>query len=108
MVLLERSQGTGIYFVRFGFRMGEILNLKWILSVTFQRNHKKPGFGRKNQWRMWFKGLPFKSSMKNWDVPLVLLERYRWTRFNGIYFVSLDLRCVRYQNLSVFCHCEFK
>jgi hypothetical protein len=28
MVLLERSRGTGIYFVRFGFKMGEILNFK--------------------------------------------------------------------------------
>ncbi len=52
-VLLERSQGVGIYFVRFGFRIGEILNFKLFLSPTFQRNHKKPGFGRKNQLRTW-------------------------------------------------------
>ncbi len=57
LVLLERSWWAGfngIYLVRFGSRMWEILILKWFLLVKIQRNSKKPGFGRKNQkWRMW-------------------------------------------------------
>jgi hypothetical protein len=50
LVLLERSRWegfNGIYLVRFGFRMCETLIFKW-----FQINSKKPGFGRKNQLRM--------------------------------------------------------
>jgi hypothetical protein len=51
LVLLERSWWAGfngIYLVRFGFRMWEILIFKW-----FQINSKKPGFERKNQLRTW-------------------------------------------------------
>jgi hypothetical protein len=29
---------------------------------------------------------------KNWNVPLVLLERSRWTGFNGIYLVRFGFR----------------
>ncbi len=56
LVLLERSWWAGfygIYLVRFGFRMWEILISKWFLLLKIQRNSKKPGFGRKNQLRMW-------------------------------------------------------
>jgi hypothetical protein len=56
LMLLERSWWAGfngIYLVRFGFRMWEILNFKWFLLLKFQINSKKPGFGRKNQLRMW-------------------------------------------------------
>ncbi len=56
LVLLERSWWAGfngISFVRFGLRMPEILNFKWFLSLKIQINHKKQGFGRKNQMRMW-------------------------------------------------------
>ncbi len=55
-VLLERSWWTGIYgicLVRFGFRMWELLILKWFLLLKIQINSKKPGFGRKNQLRTW-------------------------------------------------------
>jgi len=55
-VLLERSWWVGfngIYLVRFGFRMWEILVFKWFLPVKIQMNSKKPGFGRKNQLRTW-------------------------------------------------------
>ncbi len=44
LVLLERSRGArfnGIYFIRFGLRMGEILNFKQILSLKIQINHQK-------------------------------------------------------------------
>jgi hypothetical protein len=54
LVLLERcwwAGFNGIYLVRFGFKMWEILILKWILSLKIQINSKKPGFGKKNQLR---------------------------------------------------------
>jgi hypothetical protein len=53
-MLLERSWWggyTGIYLVRFGFRMSEILIFKWFLLLNIQIGSKKPGFGRKNQLR---------------------------------------------------------
>jgi hypothetical protein len=56
LVLLERScwaRFNGIYLVRFGFRMWEILIFKWYLSLKIQINSKKPGFGRKNQLITW-------------------------------------------------------
>jgi hypothetical protein len=56
LVLLERfwwAGFNGIYLVRFGFSMWERLILKWFLSLKIQINSKKPGFGRKNQLRMW-------------------------------------------------------
>jgi hypothetical protein len=39
---------NGIYLVRFGFRMWEILVFKWFLPLKIQINPQKPGFGRKN------------------------------------------------------------
>jgi hypothetical protein len=36
-------------------------------------------------------GLPFNSSMRNWDVPLLLLKRSWWLGFNGNYFVKFGL-----------------
>ncbi len=56
LVLLEGSWWAGFngkYLVRFGFRMWEILILKWFLLLKIQINSKKPGFGRKNQLRTW-------------------------------------------------------
>jgi hypothetical protein len=56
LVLLERSWWAGfngIYLVRFGFRMWEILIFKCFLLLKIQINSKKPGFGRKNQLRTW-------------------------------------------------------
>jgi hypothetical protein len=49
-VLVGRSWWVGfngIYLIKFGSRMWEILILKWLI------NSKKPGFGRKNQLRIW-------------------------------------------------------
>jgi hypothetical protein len=54
LVLLERSRWAGfngIYLVRFGFRMWEILIFKWFLLMKIQLNSKTPGFDRKNQLR---------------------------------------------------------
>ncbi len=57
LVLLERfwwAGFNGIYCVRFGFRMWEILKFKWFFMLKIQNKFpKKPGFGRKNQLRMW-------------------------------------------------------
>jgi hypothetical protein len=57
MLLEERywwAGFNGIYLVRSGFRMWEILIfLKWFLPLKIQINSKKSGFGRKNQLRMW-------------------------------------------------------
>ncbi len=56
LVLLERSWWAGfngIYLVRFGFRMWEILICKWFLPLKIQTNLQKPGFERKNQLRTW-------------------------------------------------------
>jgi hypothetical protein len=56
LVLLGRSWWAGfngIYLVRFGFRMWEILIFKWFQPLKIQINSKKPGFGRKNQLRTW-------------------------------------------------------
>jgi hypothetical protein len=50
-ILMRRF--NAIYLVRFGFRMWEILILKWFLPLKIQINSKKPGFGRKNQLRTW-------------------------------------------------------
>jgi len=36
-------------------------------------------------------GLPFNSSMKNWDVCLVLLEISWWIQINEMCFVSFGL-----------------
>jgi hypothetical protein len=50
--LLERSLWAGlneIYLIRFGFRMWEIVILKWFLSLKIQINFEKWGFGRKIQ-----------------------------------------------------------
>jgi len=55
LMSLERSWWAGfngIYLVRFGFRMWEILIFKWFLLLKIQINFKKPGFGRKNHLRM--------------------------------------------------------
>jgi hypothetical protein len=50
LVLLERSWRVGfngIYLIRFGFRMWEILIFEWFLSLKIQINSKKPCFWRK-------------------------------------------------------------
>ncbi len=54
--LLERSwwaEFNGIYLVRFGVRMWEILIFNWFLPLRIQIYSQKPDFGRTNQLRMW-------------------------------------------------------
>jgi len=66
LVLLERSWWAGfnrIYLVRFGFRMWEILILKWFLPLKIQINSKKPGFGKEKSVEnvVTLEGFPFNS-----------------------------------------------
>ncbi len=52
LVLSDRSWWAGfngIYLVRFGIRIWEILILKWFLLLKIQINSKKPGFQMRNQ-----------------------------------------------------------
>jgi hypothetical protein len=54
LMLLERSWWAafnGIYLVRFGFRMWEILIFNGFLPLKIQINSQKPGFGWENQLR---------------------------------------------------------
>jgi hypothetical protein len=94
LVLLDGSWGARfnkIYFVRFGLRIGEILNFKWFFVIEHLYKSQKNRFWKEKS-LVTFEGLLVNSSMRNWDLPLVLLERSRWTRFNGIYFISFRLK----------------
>jgi hypothetical protein len=75
LVLLERSWWAGfngIYLVRFGFRMWEILIVKWFLPLKIQINSKKPGFGREKSVEnvVTLEGLPFNSSIISFHIWL--------------------------------------
>jgi len=62
----------------------------------------------------WFSSLKNKLNhswnfRRNWNVPLVLLERSWWAGFNGIYLVRFGFRMWgRYWFLGDFCHWKFK
>jgi hypothetical protein len=51
--------------------MQEILNFKTIFVTENSNKLQKTRLWTENT----LKGLPFNSSIKNWDVPLVFLER---------------------------------
>jgi hypothetical protein len=56
LVLLERSwwaRFNGIYLVRFGFQMWEILIFKQFMPRENSNKSKKLSFGRKNQLKTW-------------------------------------------------------
>jgi hypothetical protein len=44
---ISRRRFNGIYFIRFGLKMKEILNFKRLLSLKIQINHKKPIISKK-------------------------------------------------------------
>jgi hypothetical protein len=97
LVLLERfwwARFNGIYLVRFGFRMWDILICKRFLPMKIQINSKKPGFGRKNQLRTWWHLNVYHSIGVEGIVTclLVLLERSWQFKLNGIYVVRSALR----------------
>jgi len=72
LVLLERpwrGRFYGIYLIRFGFRMWEVLIFKWFLLLKIQINSPKT--------RLWkqksvegLEGLPFNSSMISFHIWL--------------------------------------
>jgi hypothetical protein len=75
LVLLGRSWWAGlngIYLVRYGFRMWEILIFKWFLPMKIQINSEKPGFGRNNKLRTcgntWTNGTGNTSFIKRQNV----------------------------------------
>ncbi len=45
---------------------------------------------------------------RNWNVPLVLLERSWWAGFNGIYLVRFGFRMWEIWFLRDFCHWKLK
>jgi hypothetical protein len=79
LVLLERSWWAGfngIYLVRFGFRMWEILIFKWFLLLKIQINSKRLGFERKNQLKTW-SHLKAYHSMQTW-FPCIFCCLKNW------------------------------
>jgi hypothetical protein len=68
---------SGTNFVSFGLRMQEILNFKTIFVTGNSNKLQKTRFWTEKSVEdvVTLKGLPFNSSIKNWDVPLVFLER---------------------------------
>jgi len=58
--------------------MGEILNFKYFCHSKFKQITKITFWKEESIENMvTFEGLRFNSRMKNWDVPLVLLERFQ-------------------------------
>jgi hypothetical protein len=85
LVLLERSQGArfnGIYFERYWFRMGEILHFKWLFIENSNKSQKTKFQKEKSiENVITFDGLPFNSSMKNWDASLVLFNEQNLIKY---------------------------
>jgi len=70
-VSLESSWGGGVHglgFTAFGPAVQKFLNIEWFLHWKVKLN---------GSWKF----------QRNWNVPLVSLERYWWAGFNGIYLV---------------------
>ncbi len=80
-MLLERSQGPrfhGLYFENFGLKMAGNNEFEAIFVTNNSNKSQKPKFWNEKSVEnvvVTLEGLQFNSSMKNWDVLLVLLER---------------------------------
>ncbi len=75
LVSLESSRGGGVHrlgSITFGLAVQKFLN--WMISSLKIKLNRSWKFRR------------------NWNVPLVLLERSWWARFNGIYWVRFGFR----------------
>jgi hypothetical protein len=74
--------------------MGEILHFKQIFVTENSNKSQKITFWKEKKVEnvVTIESLSFNSSMKIWDLPLMLLERSWWVGFSGIYFVSSGLR----------------
>jgi hypothetical protein len=64
----------------------EILILKWFFSIKNSNKFQKIRLCKEKlvEDMVTLECLPFNSSRRNCDVPLVLLEMSRWFKFNGI------------------------
>jgi hypothetical protein len=89
--VLESSQRGGVHGLCFhGIWTCSAKVLEyWVISLKFKFNHS---------WKFW----------RNWNVPLVLLERSWWAGFNWIYLVRFGFRMWEILILSDFCHWKFK
>jgi hypothetical protein len=98
LVLLERSWragSDGIYLIRFGSRMWEILIFKWVLLLKIQMNSKKPGFGRKNQLRT-LEGLPFNCTIQAWFPFIFGCSKIGYTHCKTMFTCWVSLFCKRF------------
>ncbi len=73
----SRRRGASPWFHGIWTCSVEVLEYWMISSLKIKLNHR---------WKFW----------RNWNVPLVLVERSQWAGFNGIYLVSLDSECGRF------------
>jgi len=75
LMLLERTWWAGfngICFVRFVFRMGEILIFKWFLPLKIQINSRKTRFGKQISWgcgNTWANSTGHTSTSWELDLP---------------------------------------
>ncbi len=74
---LSRRRGASAWFHGIWTCSVEVLEYWMISSLKIKLNHS---------WKFW----------RNWNVPLVLVERSQWAGFNGIYLVRLDSECGRF------------
>jgi hypothetical protein len=77
-VLFKSSQEAGlngIYFVKFGLRMGRDIELYFVTENS--NKSLKPSLGRKSQLRTWSHLEIYHSiqSVRNWDLPSLLFKR---------------------------------
>jgi hypothetical protein len=70
---LSTRRGAWAWFHDIWTRGAKVLEYWMISSLKIKLNQS---------WKFW----------RNWNVPLVLLERSWWARFNGIYLVSFGFR----------------
>jgi hypothetical protein len=93
LVLLERSWWAGfngIYLVRFGFRMWEILIFKWFLLLKIQINKKTRFWKEKSVENVvTLEGLPFNSSMTSFHVWL--FKKSIHTLQNNVHMLSFSI-----------------
>jgi hypothetical protein len=94
LMLLERSWWAGfngIYLVRFGFTMWEILILKWFLLLKIQINSKKTRFWKAKSVEsvVTLEGLPFNSSMISSHIWL--FKKPIHTLQNNVHMLSFPI-----------------
>ncbi len=70
---LDEEGVHGLGSMTFGLAVQKFLNIEWFLHWKLNLNCS---------WKFW----------RNWNVPLVLLERSWWAGFTGIYLVSFGFR----------------